>query len=147
MECRLCLCHLKTSNKASIKYLRKLNSCIWFRSGSTINLGMIMINIKPTPHFGKLFFFLPMVASMDNSAIKTPNPKCRLYGYWIVFLDLLVFSTDFVNYCPPLTFSLVSSPPPPLPLPCVNKQTVYSYTVCRGGGEYGVIGGEGASDR
>ncbi len=32
----------------------------------------------------------------------------------------LVFSTGFVNYAP-LTFSLVSSPPP---LPCVNKYTV-----------------------
>jgi hypothetical protein len=47
-----------------------------------------------------------------------------------------VFATGFMNYCP-LTSSLVSSPP----LPCVNK-----YIVCNKG-EYGVIGGEGASDR
>jgi hypothetical protein len=29
----------------------------------------------------------------------------------------------------------------------VDKYTVYTYTVCKGGGGYGVIGGEGASDR
>jgi hypothetical protein len=87
------------------KIFMELNSCIWFRSGSAINLGMIMINIKPTPHFGKLFFFLPMVAAMDNLAIKTPNPKCRLYLCNRVYgLEIqsvmLVFSTGFVNYCP-----------------------------------------------
>jgi hypothetical protein len=47
---------------------------------------------------------------------------------------MLVFSTGFVNYCPP-------SPPPN-----VKKYTVYTYTVCKGG-EYGDIGGDGASDR
>jgi hypothetical protein len=49
----------------------------------------------------------------------------------------------------PLTFSLVSSPPPsPSPLPCVNKYryTVCTYTVCKEVG-YGVIGREEASDR
>jgi hypothetical protein len=57
---------------------------------------------------------------------------------------MLVFSTGFVNYCPS-TFCLIRSPPPCLP--CVNKYTVYTYTVCKGGGEYGIIGVEGASDR
>jgi hypothetical protein len=51
---------------------------------------------------------------------------------------MLVFSTGFVNYCP---FSMVSSPPFPH---CVNKYTVYTYTVCKGGGGYGVIRREGA---
>jgi hypothetical protein len=41
---------------------------------------------------------------------------------------MLVFSTGFVNYCP---FSMVSSPPFPH---CVKKYTVYTYTVCKGGG-------------
>jgi hypothetical protein len=44
----------------------------------------------------------------------------------------------------PLTFYLVSSLPSP-PLPCVNKYTVYTYTVGKGG--IGFLGGEGASDR
>jgi hypothetical protein len=43
----------------------------------------------------------------------------------------------------PLTVSLVQLPPPHL-LPCVNKYTVYTYTVCMGGG--GVMG-FWASDR
>jgi hypothetical protein len=50
----------------------------------------------------------------------------------------LVFSTGFVNYYLSLTFSLIIAP----------LYTVSTYTVCKGegGGEYGVIGGEGASD-
>ncbi len=56
---------------------------------------------------------------------------------------MLVFSTGFVYYCP---FPLLSGKSPP-PIPCVNKYTVYTYTVCKGNGEYEVIGGEGASDR
>ena len=51
---------------------------------------------------------------------------------------MLVFLTGFVNYCHS-NLLLVSSPP------CVNKYTVYTSTVCKGG--YGVIGWEGASDR
>jgi hypothetical protein len=42
---------------------------------------------------------------------------------------MLVFSTGFVN-SNPLT-SLISSPPFP-PLPCVNKYTVYRYTMSKG---------------
>ncbi len=38
----------------------------------------------------------------------------------------------------PLTFSLVQLSPPLLPLLCVNKYTVCTYTVCKGGG-YGVL--------
>ena len=37
-----------------------------------------------------------------------------------------VFSTGFVKHCP---------------------SALYTCTVCKGGGRYGVIGGEGASDR
>ncbi len=47
---------------------------------------------------------------------------------------MLVFSTGFVNYCPSI-FSLVSSPPHP----SVNKYTVYTYTVCKGRGNYRVV--------
>ncbi len=43
----------------------------------------------------------------------------------------------------PLAFSLVHLS---LPLPSLNKYTVYTYTVCKGGW-YGVIRGEWASDR
>jgi hypothetical protein len=61
---------------------------------------------------------------------------------------VLVLLASFVNHCPSLTFSLVSSPSPP-PLPYVNKYTVYctrvQYSVRRGG--YGVKGGEGVTDR
>jgi hypothetical protein len=54
---------------------------------------------------------------------------------------MLVFSTGYVIYCPaPLTFSLVSSAPLPV---CVNKYTLYTYTVRKGGGGYEVIGGRG----
>ncbi len=53
----------------------------------------------------------------------------RVYRLEILSV-MLVFLTGFVNIAP-LTFSLVSSPPP---LPCVNKYTVYMYKVCKGGG-------------
>jgi hypothetical protein len=49
---------------------------------------------------------------------------------------MLVFSTELCELAP-LTFSLVELSPPPLP--CVNKYTVYTYTVCKGGA-YGVLG-------
>ncbi len=49
---------------------------------------------------------------------------------------MLVFLTGIVNNCP-LTFSLVSSPPPLL-LPCVEKYIVYT---CEGGGSMGSEGG------
>jgi hypothetical protein len=43
------------------------------------------------------------------------------------------FRPSFVNWCPsPLLFGLTLPPP----LPCVNKYTVYTYTVCTG---YGVL--------
>ncbi len=54
---------------------------------------------------------------------------------------LLVFSAAFLNFCPS---NLLSGKLPPLS--CVNKYTVYTYTVCKMGG-YGVIEGEGASER
>ncbi len=45
------------------------------------------------------------------------------------------FRWSFVNCCPSPLFSGST-----LPLPCVNKYTVYTYTVCKGGG--GVLGSE-----
>ncbi len=61
----------------------------------------------------------------------------RVYRLEILSV-MLVFSTSFVNYCPS---NLLSGwlPLPPSPLPCVNKYTVYAYSVCKRG-KYGVIG-------
>ncbi len=50
---------------------------------------------------------------------------------------MLVFRPSFVNCCL-LTFCLIQLSPPPS-LPYVNKYTVYTYSVCSGGG-YGVLG-------
>ncbi len=47
---------------------------------------------------------------------------------------MLVFSTQLCELLPLSPF-LVQLPPP---LPCVNKHTVYTYTLCGGG--YGVLG-------
>ncbi len=44
------------------------------------------------------------------------------------------FRTSFVKCCPSNLISGSSLPPP---LPCVNKYTVYTYTVCKGGGVRG----------
>ncbi len=51
----------------------------------------------------------------------------------------MVFSTEFVNYCPSilLSFSLISSPPPSV----CELVTVYTR-----GGEYGVTGGEASEN-
>jgi hypothetical protein len=59
---------------------------------------------------------------------------------------MLVYSTKLCKLLP-LLLSLYLALPPPLN--CVNKYTgtIYTYTVCKGGGGYGVIEGEGASDR
>jgi hypothetical protein len=61
--------------------------------------------------------------------LKTPSPKCRLYWGLLEFADWR-YSQSCWYFRPalwsivPLTFSLVSSPPPPLS--CVNKYTVHS---------------------
>ncbi len=72
--------------------------------------------------------------------IKTPNPKCRLYWCLIEFIDWRSnqscwFFRPALWTIAPVTFTLVSSPPP-FPLLCVNKYTVYTYTytMCKGGG-------------
>ncbi len=41
---------------------------------------------------------------------------------------MLVFSTQFCDCC---RFKLSGSTLPPSPLPCVNKYTVYTCTVCK----------------
>jgi hypothetical protein len=51
------------------------------------------------------------------------------------------FRPSFVNCCPSNLLSGSTLPPPPLP--CVNKYTVYTYTMCWGGGGMGFW----ASDR
>jgi hypothetical protein len=50
---------------------------------------------------------------------------------------MLVFSTYFVNGCPS---NLLSGSIPPPPRPCLNKYTVYTYTVHCVWGRYGVLG-------
>ncbi len=49
------------------------------------------------------------------------------------------FCPSFVTCCPSNLLSGSTLPPPSLP--CVNKYTVYTYTIVKGG--YGVIGGGG----
>ncbi len=71
------------------------------------------------------------------------SPAFPCYGWPLTpYLSLLTgdtYSQSCFYFRPalgtiaPLTFSLVSSHPPP-PLPWVNKYTVYAYTVCKGGG-------------
>ncbi len=48
---------------------------------------------------------------------------------------MLVFSTQLCKLLP-LSFSLWFNSPPPLP-PCVIKYTLYTDTVCKGGGVWG----------
>jgi hypothetical protein len=76
--------------------------------------------------------------------MKISNPKCRLHWCLIEFIGWRYRQSCWhfrpaLRTIAPLTFSLVSSLPP--------KYTVHTYTVCKGGGGYGVIGGEGASDK
>jgi hypothetical protein len=69
-------------------------------------------------------------------------------GVYQISQSYWYFRPSFVN-CrrSNLLSGLAILPTPPSPLPCVNKYTKYTRigTVCKGG--YGVIGGEGASDR
>ncbi len=80
--------------------------------------------------------------------IETSNPKCRLYWCLIEFINwrysqsCWYFQTALWTIAP--LPSLVSSPP----LACVNKYTVYTYIVWKGGGGgVGENGGEGAKNR
>ncbi len=63
-----------------------------------------------------------------------------------IFSHVGIFNPALWSVLSPVAPSpfLSGSTLPPPPLPCVNKYTVYTYTVCVGGGEgYGVL----ASDR
>ncbi len=64
--------------------------------------------------------------------IRTLNPD----PHWPKMLD-----PDLHLYHGPNNYKDIAA------LTCVNKYKVYTYTVCKVGGEYGVIGGQGASDR
>jgi hypothetical protein len=55
---------------------------------------------------------------------------------------MVVFSTQLCELLSLYSYLWLASSP----LPCMNKCTVYTYTVCKGG-KYVVIGGEGAPDR
>ncbi len=88
--------------------------------------------------------------TLDQLAINTPNHKCRLYWCLLEFTDWR-YSQSCWYFQPlfwtitPQTFSLVHLPPLPPPFP-EWKSILYSIQ-CEGGGEYGVIRGEGVSDR
>ncbi len=62
----------------------------------------------------------------------------RVYILEIQSVICWYFRPNFVNCCP--SNLLTGSTSPPSPLPCVNKYTVYTYTMCKGGGRYGVLG-------
>ncbi len=56
---------------------------------------------------------------------------------WIYSQSCWYFRSSFVSFCPSPLLSGSTLPP----LPCVNKYTVFRYTVCKGGGcGYGVQG-------
>jgi hypothetical protein len=60
----------------------------------------------------------------------------------------MVFSTQLCELLPLLACLWLALPQSPLP--CVNKNNILYYTRIQcvgGGGGYGVIGGDGASDR
>ncbi len=86
--------------------------------------------------FGFIMYSLDRckLSSMDHITIKTPNPKCRLYRWLIEFIDRR-YSQSCLYFRPALW-----STAPWLALPS-------PFPVCKGGGEYGVIVEEEASDR
>ncbi len=59
----------------------------------------------------------------------------RVYRLEIQYVMLIFFDPALWTVAP-LSFSLV----PQSPFACVNKYTVYTCTVCKGGGEHGVLG-------
>ncbi len=53
---------------------------------------------------------------------------------------MLVFSTQVCELLPLFPSHWFTSSPHPPPPPGVNKYSVYTYSVCKGGGGYGVLG-------
>ncbi len=88
---------------------------------------------------------------------KNTKTKCRLYWClkelvdWRYSQSCWYFrpSPRFVNYCPPPFSNLLSGqlyPPPPPPSLCEYSISIlYTRIQCSRGGEYGVMGGQGAS--
>jgi hypothetical protein len=59
----------------------------------------------------------------------------KVFIDWRYSQSCCYFRLSFVNCCP---YNLLyGSTQPPSPLPCVNKYTVYTYTVCKRGGGMG----------
>jgi hypothetical protein len=83
------------------------------------------------------------VLSIDQIAIKTPTPKCRLYWCLIEFIDWRYSQSCgcFDPSCKLAPLYLLSSSPPSPPLPCVNKYRTIHYIQCvTGGGGIGLCG-------
>ncbi len=93
---------------------------IWFRSNKNSKLSHACVPLT----------------QMSSSNKKNWHVKefIRVYRLKIQSV-MLVFRPSFVNCCP---FNLLYGSTLPLhPLPCVSKYTVYTYSVCKGGGVRG----------
>ncbi len=78
---------------------------------------------------------------LKNLPVKRLCGRCLSeFVVWRYSQSYWYFRPSFVNCCPSNILSV--STLPPYPLPCVNKYTVYTYTMCVGGGVwgYGVLG-------
>ncbi len=79
------------------------------------------------------------MSSYKKWSLKGLCGRCLLeFIDWRYSQSYWYFRPSFVNCCPS-NFLSGSTLLPPSPLPCVNKYTVYTYTVCKGG-RYGVLG-------
>ncbi len=108
-------------------------------------------------YFGKCPYKDPsMTLLSDHGLINYIDIKTKCHHLKILTSEgtlrqvfIIIYRLDIVSHVgifnpalwivAPLSFSLVQLFPP-LPLPCVNRYTVYMYTVCKGRGGYGVLG-------
>ncbi len=76
-----------------------------------------------------------MSSSKQISPVKRLCSRCLSeFIDWRYSQSCWYFRPSFVNCCPSPLLSGST-----LPLPCVNKYTEYTYSVCKGGRKYGVL--------
>ncbi len=111
-----------------------------YKSSNIMRKALCLYQLKDVGRSRRLINYIETKAKGRHLKILTCKGTLRQVFIRVYRLEIqsvmLVFFDPALWTVAPLTFSLVQLPP----LLCVNKYTVYTYTVCKGGGGSGGSG-------